>query len=193
MQESLAWLVGLDPRRPWPGVGREPIDRVAGLDALVGTDRLDLGAPSASQATGHPLQRAIVCRPVEISSAADPGERYETLARRLELGGFLVTEEPGAASTSDLEPLVVTEHEVVLASVAAGDAGLDVAIVRVASGGSAADDDVTVTRFLVQPLTVDEDDAIASVNGFELVARWSDWSGSPAGDGWRVTVRRRSR
>ena len=184
----VADLVRLDPRRPWPGVPRDPAVRQRGLDAMVGPGWTDADPPPNAAPS-------VVLAPAALTVADDPGAVLALLLDVVPVGGHVVTEEPGSGSTAELEPLVVDGERAGLVSVvdshdADGTPVLDLAVMWF-TGEPGAVADVRVDRARVVPMSAAEHDAIAAVNGFELVARWSDWAGRPAGDGWRISIHRR--
>ena len=183
----VADLVRLDPRRPWPGVPRDPAVRQRGLDAMVGPGWTDADPPPNAAPS-------VVLAPAALTVADDPGAVLALLLDVVPVGGHVVTEEPGSGSTAELEPLVVDGERAGLVSVVdshdADTPVLDLAVMWF-TGEPGAVADVRVDRARVVPMSAAEHDAIAAVNGFELVARWSDWAGQPAGDGWRISIHRR--
>ena len=189
--EVIARTVGLDPRRPWPGVPRDPEVRAAGLTSLVGADWVE----ERDLVTGAPVEvSCVVLAPSSLATSADPGVDLARLRGIVPVGGHVVSEEPGVGCVAELEPLFVDGERAALASVVRSDdadgSGLDLAVLWF-SGDPGDTAEIRVERARVVPLSAAEQDAIASVNGFELVARWSDWAGRPAGDGWRISIHRR--
>jgi len=177
-------ILGIDPRRPWPGVARDVAAAETGLAELAagGTVLSLVGESDAWPDVDQSFD--VVVAPLGLLTAAShPAGHIRRFGELVRPGGLLVTEE--LAPPGDLtfvEPTVVDHFTVVLSAVSAA-AGL----YRLASVRFTNQSRSVRTCELRPRRPADIDEVLAG--RFALVGRWADWMGGLAeGAPWHVAV-----
>jgi len=177
-------VLGIDPRRPWPGVARDVVAADAGIAELA-AGRTVLSLVGESDAWPDVDQSFdVVVAPLGLLTATSNLARHvQRLGELVRPGGLLVTEE--LAPPGDLvfvEPTEVDISTVVLSAVTATAGLYRLSSIRFTNQSR------SVRTCELRPLrAADIDEVLAG--RFALVGRWADWTGGSAeGAPWHVAV-----
>ncbi len=186
VNRGLAHYTALDPRRPWPGVQRDPrqVARALGAMAAGGrVTRLDsrLGRPRDRD---EPARASVVAIAPCLLTTIGPRRVLEAAIDLVHVGGLVVVEEPSNPRRCDPEPLLVTDDRVVLWSTSGGD-NHDLRIVEFTTKAVVEAESLPV-------LDVAEAERLASDLGLAPEGAWANWSLDSDGGPWRVAALRRT-
>lgn len=177
-------ILGVDPRRPWPGVARDVAAAEVGIAELAaGRSALILCGVSDAWPDAEQSFDVVVAPLGLLTAASDLTQHVRRLGELVRPGGVLVTEElapPG--DLTFIEPTVVDTSTVVLSAVTATAGLYRLSHIRF------TDQSRSVRTCKLRPRRAEEIDGVLAA-GFTLVGRWADWKGGSAeGAPWHVAV-----